>query len=84
MSWPCVYVILRRAAGLNPALAALLAGASMSLIVDETLTPLLGFSAPDRAYPVSTHVRGFMAHVVFGAASAAVIEGWWALRRRRP
>ena len=56
----------------------------MSLIVDEMLTPLLGFSAADRAYPVSTHVRGFLAHLAYGAVTAAVIEGWWALRRRRP
>lgn len=84
MSWPLVYVILRRAAALNPAIAGLLTGAAMSVIVDETLTPLLGFSAPDRDYPISTHLRGFLAHLTYGAAAAAVIEGCWALRRRRP
>lgn len=84
ISWAPVYAVLRRAVGLNPAVAGLLTGASMSLIVDEMLTPLLGFSAADRAYPVSTHVRGFLAHLAYGAVTAAVIEGWWALRRRRP
>ncbi len=30
------------------------------------MTPALGFSAPNRAYPLSTHLRGFVAHLVFG------------------
>lgn len=56
----------------------------MSLIVDEGLTPLLGFSAPNRAYPASTHVRAFAAHLVFGLAVAAVTEATWCVLDRRP
>jgi len=37
----------------------------MSLVVDEGMTPLMGFSAPNRAYPLSTHLRGFAAHLAF-------------------
>jgi hypothetical protein len=44
----------------------------------------LGFSAPNRAYPMVTHVRGFVAHLAYGAAVAAVIEAGWCLRGRRP
>jgi uncharacterized membrane protein YagU involved in acid resistance len=59
-------------------------GVAMSLIVDEGITPLLGFSAPNRAYPAATHLRGLLAHLAFGAAAAAVTEAGWALCRRRP
>ena len=38
------------------------------------MTPALGFSAPNRAYPRSTHLRALLAHVAFGATVAAVTE----------
>lgn len=56
----------------------------MSLLVDEGLTPLLGFSAPNGAYPLSTHIRGFVAHLAFGVAVAAVTEARWRLTGRTP
>lgn len=56
----------------------------MSLVVDEGLSPALGYSAPNRAYPLVTHLRGLLAHLAFGAAVAAVTETGWALLRRRP
>jgi hypothetical protein len=46
--------------------AGLVTGASLSLLINEGLTPLLGFSAPNRAYPLVTHLRGFVAHLVYG------------------
>jgi hypothetical protein len=64
--------------------AALLTGAAMSAVADEALTPLLGFSAPNRAYPAVTHIRGVAAHLVFGAAVGAVTEAVWAITGRRP
>jgi hypothetical protein len=42
----------------------------MWLIADEGMTPALGFSAPNRFYALSTHVRGLIAHLVFGSRSA--------------
>ncbi|MBC9724992.1 DUF1440 domain-containing protein [Streptomyces sp. TRM68367] len=84
ISWAPVYALLRRTTGLHPALAGVTTGAAMSLIVDEGLTPVLGFSAPNRAYPTATHLRGITAHLVYGLAVAAVTETAWAVTRRRP
>ncbi len=75
MSWGPVYTLLRRQTDLHPVVAGLGTGAAMSLIVDEGLTPLLGFSAPTRAYPLVTHLRGVAAHVAFGLGVAATAEG---------
>lgn len=62
---------MRRAAGMDSVGAGTATGASMSLILDEAITPALGFSAPNRAYPIQTHVRGFLGHIVYGLALAA-------------
>jgi len=83
-SWAPTYALLRRNTSLGPMAAGLLSGAAMSVIVDEGLTPALGFSAPNRAYPLATHLRGVAAHLAFGLAVAAVTETAWALLRRRP
>ncbi len=74
MSWGPVYLLVRRMTHLHPLAAGLATGASMSLLVDEGLTPALGFSAPNSAYPPSTHVRGFVAHLAFGLGVAATAE----------
>jgi uncharacterized membrane protein YagU involved in acid resistance len=74
MSWGPVYTVLRRLTGLSPLPAGLLTGASMSLIMDEGLTPALGLSAPNRAYPAVTHARAFVAHLAFGLGVAATAE----------
>ena len=73
-AWGPVYCLLRRHGGLRPLGAGLVAGASLALVVDEGLAPALGLSAPNRAYPVATHVRGFLAHLVWGAAAALAAE----------
>lgn len=74
MSWGPVYTLLRRQTGFSPVAAGLATGLSLSLIVDEGLTPLLGFSAPNRAYPLVTHVRGVLAHLAFGLGVAVTVE----------
>ncbi|MDP9408558.1 MAG: DUF1440 domain-containing protein [Actinomycetota bacterium] len=84
VSWAPVYALLRRTASLNPLAAGLTTGAAMSLIVDVGLTPALGFSAPNREYPLATHLRGVVAHLVFGVAVAGVFEVGWGLLRQRP
>jgi hypothetical protein len=84
LSWSPLYVVLRRTRGTDPLLAGLGTGAAMSLVADEAMTPLLGYSAPNRAYPLATHMRGLLAHLVFGLAVAATTETAWALRGRRP
>lgn len=84
VSWAPLYALLRRATPMRPVTAGLTLGTAMSLIVDEAITPALQFSAPNRAYPLVTHLRGFAAHLTFGLTVAAVTETIWALRRRRP
>jgi len=54
----------------------------MSIVADELMTPAFGFSAPNLEYPLSTHVRGFLAHLVFGLAVAVSVETGWAVLRR--
>ena len=51
MSWGPVYALLRRWTDLNQVSTGLLTGAAMSLLEDEGMTPLLGFSAPNKDYP---------------------------------
>lgn len=59
LSWSPVYMLLRRATSLGPLSAGLVTGAAMSAVADEWMTPALGFSAPNRAYPLSTHMRAW-------------------------
>lgn len=75
MGWGPVYGLLRRYGGLRPVGAALASGSAMSLILDEALVPALGLSAPCHHYPTFTRVRGFIAHLVYGAAVAMAAEG---------
>jgi uncharacterized membrane protein YagU involved in acid resistance len=81
MGWGSTYTFLRRWTDLNPVSAGLLSGAAMSLLVDEGMTPLLGFSAPNREYPLSTHLRGFAAHLAFGLGVAVTAETLYWLGR---
>ena len=73
-AWGAVYCLMRRAAGMNSVRAGTATGASTPLILDEAITPALGSSAPNRAYPIQTHVRGFLGHIVYGLALAASAE----------
>jgi hypothetical protein len=84
VGWAPVYALLRRRTALSPLAAALASGAAMWLVADEGMTPALGFSAPNRAYPLSTHLRGFAAHLAFGLGVGAVTEAVWRVTRRAP
>jgi len=75
MSWGPVYTRLRRSTGIHPVAGGAGTGTVMWLLVDEGLTPFLGFSAPNSAYPLATHVRGFVAHLAWGLGTAVVAEG---------
>lgn len=74
VAWGPVYSLLRRYSQLEPLGAGFVTGATMSLIVDEALTPAFGFSAPSHDYPALTHVRGFANHLVYGAVAALTAE----------
>ena len=51
VSWAPTYALLRRHTSLGPVTAGLASGAARSALVDEELTPALGSSAANRAYP---------------------------------
>ncbi len=51
MSWGMVYALLRRLTPLPPPVAGLLTGASLCLLIDEGLTPLLGTSRAEPRLP---------------------------------
>lgn len=80
--WAPLYPVLRRSTRLSTPVAGLATGAAMSIVADELMTPAFGFSAPNLEYPLSTHVRGFLAHLVFGLAVAVSVETGWAVFRR--
>lgn len=52
-------------------------GAAFSLVVDEGLTPLLGFTPGPGAFPWQTHARGFVGHLVFGVVAETALQ-WFA------
>jgi uncharacterized membrane protein YagU involved in acid resistance len=47
-------------------------GAAVSLVADEIAMPALGFSPPASKVAASTHLRGFVSHLVFGVSLEAV------------
>jgi hypothetical protein len=83
VQWAALYPVLRRTTDVSAPVAGLVTGAAMSVVADEWMTAALGFSAPNREYPLSTHARGFAAHLVFGLAVAGVVESGWRVLRRR-
>jgi uncharacterized membrane protein YagU involved in acid resistance len=82
IQWVPLYPILRRTTGWSAPTAGLATGAAMSIVADELMAPAFRFSAPNLDYPLSTHVRGFIAHLVFGLAVAGTVEVGWVLGRR--
>jgi uncharacterized membrane protein YagU involved in acid resistance len=68
------YVILRRSSDMTALTAGLFSGLALYIVVDEVVTPALGWSAPFSAYPRSTHLRGLIAHIALGLASAISAE----------
>lgn len=74
-----VYGFLRHFSGMQPLGAGVATGATMSLIIDEALTPALGYSASSRDYPTATHIRGLVAHLLFGLVVGLSAEALYRL-----
>lgn len=73
-SWGVLYVFLRRNSGMSALGAGVTNGTALSLVIDEMLNPALNITPQARAYPMSSHLRGLVAHLIFGAAVAAASE----------
>jgi uncharacterized membrane protein YagU involved in acid resistance len=74
LMWGPLFCLLRRGSGMTPVGAGVASGAALSLIVDETMNPLLGITPPNRRFPASAHVRGLLTHIVWGLTAAGVAE----------
>ncbi len=79
LAWGPVYGLLRRHGRMRPLAAGFTTGATLSLVVDEMLVPALGFCPPNRAFPVATHIRGFLNHLAYGAVTALTTEAAYRL-----
>ncbi len=53
----------------------------MLLMIDEGLTPVFGYSTPNRDNPLLTQARGVAGHLLFGAVNAVVTEALYRLVR---
>ncbi len=86
MGWGALTAVFQRRTKLTPLFAGAISGTVMWVVVDEGMTPAFGFSAPDSAYPLVTHLRAFVGHLVFGvtAALAASILLWLGRQDARP
>jgi uncharacterized membrane protein YagU involved in acid resistance len=69
-----LYGLLRRRVPGVAAARGLVFGAAVFGLNDEYLNTALGLSAPPEAYPPSTHVRGFVGHLVLGATTDLVCD----------
>jgi hypothetical protein len=56
------------ALGQGPLAAGLVVATAMAVVVDEGANTILGLTPPPSQGPFSTHLRGFAAHLVYGAA----------------
>ncbi len=84
LGWGVVTVLLRRATGFNPLTTGLLSGFAMFVLIDEGANTVFGFAAPPRSYPLASHVRGLVGHLVYGAATAVTAEAIYALGSAAP
>jgi uncharacterized membrane protein YagU involved in acid resistance len=82
LGWAPVYIALRRLTGMAALPAGLVTGLTLWAGFDEGMVPALGFSAPNRAYPLSTHVRGFLGHLTYGLSIMTSVEAIRLAERR--
>jgi len=61
----------------------LLYGLGLFVVEDEIANPLMRFAAPPQDYPWQAHVRGFVAHLVYGAVTELVMQALTPPRRNQ-
>lgn len=49
-------------------------GFGLFIVFDEIITPGLGYASGPLAYPWQAHARGFVAHLILGTATDAVVS----------
>jgi uncharacterized membrane protein YagU involved in acid resistance len=81
-AWGPLYCLARRRTGMTPGTAGLAVGMALSLLVDNLLNTVLGTTPPAHRFPPSAHLRGFLTHVVWGAAAAATAEALYRIDER--
>jgi uncharacterized membrane protein YagU involved in acid resistance len=84
LAWGPMYGLLRRHGRMRPLAAGFTTGATMSLVMDELVVPMLGFCPPNRAFPAATHIRGFLNHLAYGAVAALTAEAVYRLTGTTP
>jgi hypothetical protein len=57
-----------RRLGFGPLGAGVAVATGMEVVVDQGMNTVLGLTAPPRAWPWQAHVRGVVAHAVYGVA----------------
>lgn len=65
------------------AASGLLYGLGLFIVEDEIANPLMRFAAPPQHYPWQAHVRGLVAHLVYGAVTELVMQALTPPRRAR-
>ena len=58
-------------------------GVALAVVIDEVCNPALDITLPCDAYPLSSHIRGLAAHLVYGVSVAAAGELMHRFVRRR-
>jgi len=76
-----LFGVLAPRLGSSAVAAGTLFGVAVWLVVDEALTPALGFSRAPWRYPATTHAKALANHLVFGAATGASYRLLGALAR---
>jgi putative membrane protein len=72
VGWGPVYAALERRTQLHPVVLGSLLGTGVWVLFDEGFVPLVKLSPPNKEFPLSTHVRAFLNHLVFGLTIAGV------------
>lgn len=69
-----IYALTARTWNLKWLTGGLLFGAIFWAVEDEGMAPAMGLVGDNSRYPAEAHIRGLVAHIVFGVVTAALME----------